>query len=232
MRKNKKLLLASVAAMGALALGVGATSTFAWYKASGTAVNVTKQSIVTASQAAITGTQSTVNVVVSAVDSDQAKMFLTTGVDVAATNDTIALSAGEGAYYNGTVDKAHMIKVTADENHRAAINVSIAVSPADGFKAADGNYHLHITLADPGRLSNAVSGTGYASYVSTGLVLDIPFTVSGMTFSTVTKYAVVSVNGAIGDQTSLTLTDTSWSFTVDQEAGENAAAAAKIITRS
>ena len=31
MRKNKKLLLASVAAMGALALGVGATSTFAWY---------------------------------------------------------------------------------------------------------------------------------------------------------------------------------------------------------
>ena len=34
MRKNKKLLLASVAAMGALALGVGATSTFAWYTAS------------------------------------------------------------------------------------------------------------------------------------------------------------------------------------------------------
>ena len=33
MRKNKKLLLASVAAMGALALGVGATSTFAWFAA-------------------------------------------------------------------------------------------------------------------------------------------------------------------------------------------------------
>lgn len=33
MRKNKKLLLASVAAMGALALGVGATSTFAWFGA-------------------------------------------------------------------------------------------------------------------------------------------------------------------------------------------------------
>ena len=35
MRKNKKLLLASVAAMGALALGVGATSTFAWYSVTG-----------------------------------------------------------------------------------------------------------------------------------------------------------------------------------------------------
>ena len=34
MRKNKKLLLASVAALGALAIGVGATSTFAWFKVS------------------------------------------------------------------------------------------------------------------------------------------------------------------------------------------------------
>ena len=40
MKKNKKLLLASVAAMGVLALGVGATSTFAWYTAS-TAANPT-----------------------------------------------------------------------------------------------------------------------------------------------------------------------------------------------
>ena len=48
MRKNKKLLLASVAAMGALALGVGATSTFAWYAATAgatTTIADTTQSI-------------------------------------------------------------------------------------------------------------------------------------------------------------------------------------------
>ena len=232
MKKNKKLLLASIGAMSLLAVSAGAVGTAAWYKASGTSVAVNESSIVTASQSTITGTQSTVNVTVAAVDSDQNKMFLTTGVDIAATDATIALSAGEGAYYNGTVDKAHMIKVTADTDHRAAINVSIAVAPADGFKAADGTYYLHCTLDAPGRLSNAVSGSSWASYVSTGLVLDIPFTVSSMTFSTVTKYAVISITGTTGDQSSLDLDDGDWSFTVDQVAGSNNAADAKIITRS
>ena len=50
MRKNKKLLLASVAAMGALALGVGATSTFAWFQAS---------SATTVNKAGATGTLNT-----------------------------------------------------------------------------------------------------------------------------------------------------------------------------
>jgi len=47
MRKNKKLLLAAIASMGVLAMGVGATSSFAWFTVSdaGTSVGTIEESV-------------------------------------------------------------------------------------------------------------------------------------------------------------------------------------------
>lgn len=66
MKKNKKLLLASIAAMGVLAMGVGATSTFAWYASSNSA---------TATVAA--GTAHTINTVASDVTAAQYTITVT-----------------------------------------------------------------------------------------------------------------------------------------------------------
>ena len=56
MKKNKKLFLASIAAMGAVAIGTGAVSTFAWYTAT-TSVKISASG----DALGLTTTQSTVS---------------------------------------------------------------------------------------------------------------------------------------------------------------------------
>ena len=82
MRKNKKLLLASVAAMGALALGVGATSTFAWYQTTNTAVGVAgsaqdiEDGTVTVNGPAAAGTSINYTITVTLTDDNSGKVLI------------------------------------------------------------------------------------------------------------------------------------------------------------
>jgi len=76
MRKNKKLLLAAIASMGVLAMGVGATSSFAWYAASHGAVSLTGTKAGTISTSASEFGATNITVTVTDVNSKLDKLVL------------------------------------------------------------------------------------------------------------------------------------------------------------
>ena len=170
MRKNKKLLLASVAAMGALALGVGATSTFAWYQVSAASINTSA----TDSKATISTYKDdfgigdfTVTPVLGSVD---------TAVDYTASN-------GHTYYYlsDGTTKvDAGMADVPYGES---TVHITISIPKGDmtaaqclaAWNTARGSdTHVRVTLTptSPVKISKVDGAGAYAATAGTAVTID------------------------------------------------------------
>ena len=141
MKSKKKLLLTGIAAMSLLALGVGATSTFAWFQTS-TAATVSKSGAT--GSVAITenaGSEITMNATIHLVfeDPSNASFPLTTWTK---TGEEVSNSLYTGAYAAGaTYADARLTKLATQTDGYATIKVSawIEDTSSSGEKAAEGH---------------------------------------------------------------------------------------------
>ncbi len=169
MRKNKKLLLASVAALGALAIGVGATSTFAWFQASNTA-NINK------------GTDPTGTVKASTAGLTMGAFTVTPVIDPAVSESSVVLSDKDGKVYTGvTGGKDFDVSgVTGNEIGKTYVDVAVKVkidytgnvasaSEALAVWQASSNNTFTITISDetPYTTADKPSAAMYTEYNTT-----------------------------------------------------------------
>ena len=197
-----------------------------WYNATAAAVDQkSNQSTVFTQQAISSGVTNKIGVKVEEMTTDYAgKLMLTTKDAVSESDSSIALAAGDSAYYNGTADKAHMYKRNADADHRKAIAVKITLHAEDGFNATDGTYKVKISVSGIGRLGVALEtcATDSAKYVGTNTDVIAEVTVSSGTFSDVVVYAYLSLSGTTGAQNDANLATSDWTFAVVNSGTANA----------
>ena len=114
MKKSKKLMLGTIAAMGALAVGAGAVSTFAWFKTTDNAVQ------------AITNKTGQLTVDDNSDSLGDVYVKVTWG----AVDDDVNYTDKDGNsyYYAGTVGESYKVDVTssAKKTGTAAFTVSLA----------------------------------------------------------------------------------------------------------
>lgn len=198
---------------------------FAWYVAS-VGVGASSVQATVFSQKEITEGDVNLNVKVEEnTAGDAAKMLLTTPEAVSAGETTIALAAGDAAFYKGTADKNHMFKMSEDTNHKKAIGVKITVATISETTYPDGDYYVSVSVDSPGRLGVALETctTDSANYVASNIAVVLKVTLSNSAISAgAVQYAYLSMTGAAGDQNALDIPTSAWHFSAATTGTENA----------
>ena len=202
----------------------------AWYSASTASATANSSQVTIFTQSTITADSvAQINCAVTEHTSgNAAKLMLTTKDAITADSNSIDLPAGGSAYYNGTVDKAHMYEKSADATHLKAIAVDLTFAAHSGFSyTPNATIKVKVHVADPGRLGVTLETctTESAKYVGANIDVIAELTVNstGDGFSAgTTQYAYLSVSGTHGDETSVQLGTNSWTFTVVDSGTANA----------